>query len=119
MCERRSQVPFTIRQAKLQSKSKRTDTYNLKKQGETLVMTKFLLCYILVGLTNGFLFDMDLNLHARLEKGNQILVGSGGYTVVRSQNISVSFVVLQAITCEYVQIISHNDPSMILVVLQV
>ena len=42
-------------------------------------MTKFLLCYFLVGLTNGFLFDMDLKLHAGLEKGNQIPVGSGGY----------------------------------------
>ena len=42
-------------------------------------MTKFLLCNILVGLTNGFLFNMDLNLHAGLEKGNQIPVGSSGY----------------------------------------
>ena len=45
-------------------------------------MTKLLPCVILVGLmglTKGFLFDMDLNLHARLKKGNQIPVGSGGY----------------------------------------
>ena len=56
--------------------------------------------------------------------GNQIPksilknVNGTKHTVVRSQNISVSFVVLQAITCQYLQIISHNDPSMILVVLQ-
>ena len=45
-------------------------------------MTKLLPSFILVGLmglTKGFLFDMDLNLHAGLEKGNQIPVGSGSY----------------------------------------
>ena len=72
-------VPFTINQTKFQSESKRTDIYNLKQQCETLVMTKCLLCCLLVGLPNAFLFDMDLNLHAGLDKGNTIPVGSGSY----------------------------------------
>ena len=45
-------------------------------------MTKLLPCVILVGLmglTKGFIFNMDLDLHTALEKGNQIPVGSGGY----------------------------------------
>ena len=42
-------------------------------------MTKCLLCCLLVGLTNAFLFDMDLNLHTGLEKGNTIPAGSGSY----------------------------------------
>ena len=72
-------VPFTIKQTKLQSESKGPDIYNLKQQGETLVMTKCLLCCLLVGLTNAFLFYLDLNHHAGLENGNTIPAGSGSY----------------------------------------
>ena len=46
---------------------------------EKKMMTKYLSFCLFDGLTNGFLFDMDLNLHVGLEKGNTIPIGTGGY----------------------------------------
>ena len=44
-------------------------------------MTKllpFAILVSLISLSKGFIFNMDLDLHAALEKGNQITFGSGG-----------------------------------------
>ena len=45
-------------------------------------MTKllpFAILVSLISLSKGFIFNMDLDLHTALEKGNQIPFGSGGY----------------------------------------